>query len=245
MVAAADATADSTMHREYVVDTNISNYRVMKVLPDTGSTSSNSVEDEIAGWIESVERKLSSNCYLPSNMHHQPTTVSMTWNGAHTVVRNKNEMFNLLLFNELKQTTELLPCLIARTIPTSIDLMIGLPTIRKQDEEPPPSKWPILDPWSWTRKLREVKDVIRVPVDNYQLATLATIKHRSDIIESVDDNDEIEWTENPYECKSQPATEGSPLIDLLQIQGPPSLRRKLRALCEEYSDIFDTAVRAE
>ena len=39
--------------------------------------------------------------------------------------------------------------------------------------------------------LREVKDVIRVPVDNYQLATLATIKHRSDIIESVDDNDEL------------------------------------------------------
>ena len=103
----------------------------------------------------------------------------------------------------------------------------------------------LLDPWSWTRKLLEVKDVIRVPVDNYQLATFATIKHRSDIIESVDDNDEIEWTENPYECKSQPATEGSPLIDLLQIQGPPSLRRKLRALCEEYSDIFDTAVRAE
>ena len=115
----------------------------------------------------------------------------------------------------------------------------------QSDEEPPPSKWPIHDPLSWTRKLREVKDVIRVPVDNYQLATLATIKHRSDIIESVDDNDEIEWTENPYECKSQPATEGSPLIDLIQIQGPPSLRQKLRALCEEYSDIFDTAVRAE
>ena len=133
MVAAADATADSTMHREYVVDTNISNYRVMKVLPDTGSTSSNFVEDEIAAWIELVERKLSSNCYLPSNMHHQPTTVSMTWNGAHTVVSNKNEMFNLLLFNKLKQTTELLPCLIARTILTSIDLIIGLPTIRKHD----------------------------------------------------------------------------------------------------------------
>ena len=206
----------------------------------------------------------------------------MTWNGAHTVVRNKNEMFNLLLFNKLKQTTELLPCLIARTIPTSIDLIIGLPTIRKydlvlklpshftnnrsdsfakivtscipagvnlfgtgngpsgsknlcltsrtssehnktrselnswskvnsenspavpgqnsaansaalpqSDEEPPPSKWPIHDPLLWIRKLREVKDVIRVPVDNYQSATLATIKHRSDIIESVDDNDEL------------------------------------------------------
>ena len=55
----------------------------------------------------------------------------------------------------------------------------------------------------------EVKDVIRVTVDNYQLATLATIEHRSEIIESVDDNDEIIWTEDPYEYKSQPATEGS------------------------------------
>ena len=99
MVAAADAIADSTMHREYVIDTNISNYRVVKVLPDTGSAPSNFVGDEIAAWIESVERKLSSNCYLPSNMHQQPTTVSMTWNGAYTVVRNKNEMFNFLLFN--------------------------------------------------------------------------------------------------------------------------------------------------
>jgi hypothetical protein len=108
------------------------------------------------------------------------------------------------------------------------------------DEEPPTSKWPIHDPLSWTRMLREVKDIIRVPVDKYQLAILATIKHRSDIIESVD-----EWTEDPYEFKSQPATEGSPLIDLIQIQEPPSLRQKLRALCEEFSDIFDTAVRVE
>ena len=46
MVAAADATVDSTMHLEYVVDTNISNYRV---LPDTGSTSSNFAGDDIAG----------------------------------------------------------------------------------------------------------------------------------------------------------------------------------------------------
>jgi hypothetical protein len=47
----------------------------------------------------------------------------------------------------------------------------------QSDDEPPPSKWPIHDPLLWTRKLREVKDVVRVPVDNYQLATLATIKH--------------------------------------------------------------------
>ena len=35
------------------------------------------------------------------------------------------------------------------------------------------------------------------------------------------------------------------MIDLIKINGPPSLQRKLRALCEEYIDIFDTTVRAE
>ena len=45
------------MHREYVIDTNISNYRVVKVLPDTGSAPSNFVGDEIAAWIESVKGK--------------------------------------------------------------------------------------------------------------------------------------------------------------------------------------------
>ena len=97
----------------------------------------------------------------------------------------------------------------------------------------------------WTRELREIDNAIQIPVDNYQSATLATIKHRSDIIESVDDNDEIELTENPFEYKPQPATTGSSMIDLIKINGPPSLQRKLRALCEEYSDIFDTTVRAE
>ena len=58
-------------------------------------------------------------------------------------------------------------------------------------------------------------------------------------------NDEIELTEGPFEYKPQPATTGSSMIDLIKINGPPSLQRKLRALCEEYSDIFDTTVRAE
>jgi len=54
-------------------------------------------------------------------------------------------------------------------------------------------------------------------------------------------------TKDPYECKSQTEDpyECKSLIDLIQIQGLPSLRQKLRALCEEYSGIFDTAVRTE
>ena len=51
------------------------------------------------------------------------------------------------------------------------------------------------NPLSWTRELHEVDDVIRIE------AILATIKHRSEIIESVDDDDEIEWTEDPFEYK--------------------------------------------
>ena len=40
------------------------------------------------------------------------------------VVSNKNELFNLLLFDKLKQSTELLTRLIARTIETRIDLIM-------------------------------------------------------------------------------------------------------------------------
>jgi len=90
--------------------------------------------------------------------------------------------------------------------------------------------------------LREIDGII--PVDNYQAATLAAIKHHSKVIELVDDDDEIEWTEDPFENKLQLA-KGSALNDLIQIEGPPSLRLKLRALCEESPDIFATTVRKE
>ena len=71
--------------------------RVVKVLFDTGSTEA----------------------------RHQQTAVSLAGSGAHTIVSKKNVVFNLLLINELKPTTELLP--------TSIDLIKGQPTIRKHD----------------------------------------------------------------------------------------------------------------
>ena len=93
----------------------------------------NFIREEIAEWIEAEELKLPNDCYLSTEECRQQTTVSLAGTGSHTVVSSKNEVFNLLLFNEIKQTTELLPCLIARTLQTSIDLIIGLPTIRKHD----------------------------------------------------------------------------------------------------------------
>ena len=133
MVAAAEAAADNTMYRNCVITTHASNCRVVKVLFDTGSTPFNFVREEIADWIEAEELKLPNDCYLSTEERQQQTAVSLAGTDAHSVVSKKNVVFNLLLFNELKQTTELLPCLIARTIPTSIDLIIGLPTIRKYD----------------------------------------------------------------------------------------------------------------
>jgi len=74
-----------------------------------------------------------SDCHLSMEERHQPATVSLACSGAHTVVSDKSVVFNLLLFNEVNNSTELLPYLIARTLSTSIDLIIGLPTIRKHD----------------------------------------------------------------------------------------------------------------
>ena len=60
-----------------------------KVLPDTGSTSSNSAREEIAGWIEKKELQFLVDCYLSKNEHHEPTTVSLTaWTGAHSLISN-------------------------------------------------------------------------------------------------------------------------------------------------------------
>ena len=63
---------------------------MVKVLPDTGSTSSNSVREEIAGWIEQEELQFLVDCYLSTNEHHKPTTVSLTaWTGAYSVISNQ------------------------------------------------------------------------------------------------------------------------------------------------------------
>ena len=61
----------------------------VKVLPDTGSSPSNSVREKIVGWIEQEEIQFLIDCYLSTNEHHEQTTVSlMAWTGAHSVISN-------------------------------------------------------------------------------------------------------------------------------------------------------------
>ena len=133
MVAAASAAADDTMYRTCVISTNASNCRIVKVLFDTGSSPFNFVREEVAAWIEAEERKLPSECHLSMEDRRQSTTVNLAGSGDHTVVSSKTVVCNLLFFNEVKKSTELLPCLVARTIASSIDMIVGLPAIRKHD----------------------------------------------------------------------------------------------------------------
>ena len=93
------------MYRECVITTNASNCRVVKVLFDTGSIPYNFIREEIAEWIEAEELKLPNDCYLSTEERRQQTTVSLAGTGSHTVVSSKNVVFNLLFFNEIKQTT--------------------------------------------------------------------------------------------------------------------------------------------
>ena len=83
----------------------------------------NFVREEMVEWKDSnlqlfyvEELKLPNDCCLSTEERHQRTTVCLAGTGAHTVVSSKNVVFKLLLFNEIKQTTEfeLLQCLIAR-----------------------------------------------------------------------------------------------------------------------------------
>jgi hypothetical protein len=62
---------------------------------------------------------------------------------------------------------------------------------------------------------------------------------------SLQDDDNIEWPEDSFD-RPDSADPKSPdeLLAMIQFEGTPALQDALRALCREFIDIFDTAVRS-
>ena len=68
---------------------------------------------------------------------------------------------------------------------------------------------------------------------------------RSALLDALEDDDDIEWPEDPFD-RPESADPKSPdeLLAMIQFEGTPALQDALRALCREFIDIFDTAVRS-
>ena len=64
------------------------------------------------------------------------------------------------------------------------------------------------------------------------------------MLDSIDDDDDIEWPENPFDYREDQNTETTEeLLAMIRFEGSVGFQAKLRKLCEEYIDVFSTRVR--
>ena len=81
------------------------------------------------------------------------------------------------------------------------------------------------------------------------LPTLSYLRHtisskKGDVLDSIDDDDDIEWPENPFDYREDQNTETTEeLLAMIRFDGSVGFQAKLRKLCEEYIDVFSTRVR--
>ena len=76
---------------------------------------------------------------------------------------------------------------------------------------------------------------------------LAVIASRNDLLgESLEDDDEIQWKDDPFEAiPPQGGEVTEPLLQKISVHGSPELQNNIRNLCDEFKDIFSEYVRVE
>ena len=74
----------------------------------------------------------------------------------------------------------------------------------------------------------------------------ANLIDKSEVLDPLADDDDIDWKENPFEIRPERAGPESPdeLLAMIQFAGPPEFQEKLRSLCREFIDVFSTSVRS-
>jgi hypothetical protein len=83
-----------------------------------------------------------------------------------------------------------------------------------------------------------------IPSANSQLLETYDLIEKSDVLDSIDDDDDIEWPENPFDYREDQNTETTEeLLAMIRFEGSVGFQAKLRKLCEEYIDVFSTRVR--
>lgn len=74
---------------------------------------------------------------------------------------------------------------------------------------------------------------------------LAAIASKNDLLgESLVDDDEIQWKDDPFDAIA-PKNEQKGLLQKISVHGSPELQNNIRKLCDEFKDIFSEYVRTE
>ena len=82
------------------------------------------------------------------------------------------------------------------------------------------------------------------PFATHPLTDGTNLIPRNALLDAMDDDDDIEWPEDPFDRPHRAEPESpDELLAMIQFEGTPALQDALRALCREFIDIFSTAVR--
>jgi len=70
---------------------------------------------------------------------------------------------------------------------------------------------------------------------------------KDSVLDPIEDDDDIDWPDSPYEVNALDESSESPteLLALITIIGSPWLQKNLKALCLEFIDVFAIKVRRE
>ena len=80
-----------------------------------------------------------------------------------------------------------------------------------------------------------------IPSANSQLFETYNLVEKGDVLDSIDDEDDIEWPENPFDYREDQYTETTEeLLAMIRFEDSVGFQAKLRKLCEEYIDVFST-----
>ena len=82
------------------------------------------------------------------------------------------------------------------------------------------------------------------PFSSRSHPTHTSLIPREALLYAMEDNDDIDWPENSFDCphKAEPESQDELLV-MIQFEGTPALQQALRALFRELIDILSTAVR--
>jgi transposase InsO family protein len=108
------------------LSTTATNGLQVRALLDTGATSENYVSEDVARWISMQE----TMCNISESDANDKSRVIL--GGTHMTCNSKgNVKANITIHNQEKNRSETIRCLKFRVIDTNIDMIIGLPSIRK------------------------------------------------------------------------------------------------------------------
>ena len=68
---------------------------------------------------------------------------------------------------------------------------------------------------------------------------------KSEVLGTLEDDDDIEWKPDPFEIRPDSVNLDSPdeLLGMTRFEGSPEYKKKQRALCREYIDVRQTSIR--